>query len=71
MKSIIEWGRSIQMMVLHNEIFKAFRMVRDHFTQSKFLSVKLRLLERRQRDGVQYSAPSYSKIADLIVHDLG
>lgn len=54
-----------------NEIVKAFRMVRDRFDQSGVVSVRLRLLERRAQDGVQYNLPTSSELAALIVDDFG
>lgn len=61
----------IELFDIKNQIIRAFKMARDHFNESNFLSVHLRLLGRCQKHNLQYKAPLVSKIAGLIVGDLG
>ena len=54
-----------------NVLAKSFRMARDRFVEDDMLPVKLKLLGRRHNDSSQYSVPSSSEIAGLIVGDYG
>ncbi|XP_038720029.1 uncharacterized protein LOC120012664 [Tripterygium wilfordii] len=55
----------------YNEIAKAFRMIRDRFSADDVIPLRLRLLESRVRDGIQYNLPSSSELAALILGDFG
>ncbi|XP_027102921.1 uncharacterized protein [Coffea arabica] len=53
----------------YNPLAKAFRMARDKFQESNYMSVRLRLIGTRSRDGRQYNLPISSEVAALIVSD--
>ena len=61
----------IKMFDQINVLAKSFRMARDRFVEDDMLPVKLKLLGRRHNDSSQYSVPSSSEIAGLIVGDYG
>ena len=58
-----------EMLDEYNPLAKAFRMARDRFQESNYMSVRLRLIGTRSRDGRQYNLPTSSEVAALIVGD--
>jgi hypothetical protein len=52
-----------------NILAKTFRMARDRFKEGDYHYVKLKIINKRQRDGTQYNMPSASEVAALIVND--
>ena len=52
-----------------NILAKTFRMARDRFKEGDYHEVKLKIINKRQRDGRQYNMPSASEVAALIVND--
>jgi len=52
-----------------NILAKTFRMARDRFKEGDYHEVKLKIINKRQRDGRQYNMPSTSEVAALIVND--
>ncbi|KAJ0560432.1 putative transcription factor B3-Domain family [Helianthus annuus] len=53
-----------------NQLVKSYRMVRDSFQENPQVSLKLRLIGRREKDGRTYNLPTASEVAALIVGDL-
>ncbi|XP_035835779.1 uncharacterized protein LOC110888292 [Helianthus annuus] len=53
-----------------NQLVKSYRMVRDSFQDNPQLSLKLRLIGRREKDGRTYNLPTAGEVAALIVGDL-
>lgn len=52
-----------------NIVAKTFRMARDRFKEGDYDDVKLKIINKRHRDGRQYNMPSASEVAALIVND--
>ena len=59
----------VRMFDESNELVKSFRAARDLLGQSQCQPLRLRLLHDRSRAAPQYSAPTGSEIAGLIVGD--
>lgn len=59
-----------RMLDSDNELVKTYRMVRDHFHENPDVSLKLRLIHKREGDGRTYNLPSSSEVAALIVGDI-
>ena len=53
-----------------NEIARTFKMVRNHFKESNFSPIQLRLIKKYRRDTTQCCSPAYFEIAGLIIRDL-
>ncbi|XP_076886945.1 uncharacterized protein LOC143536652 [Bidens hawaiensis] len=68
-KHIINYLKT--MLDSNNHLVQAYRMVRDCFEENPQLVLKLRIIGTRQHDGRQYNLPSSSKVAALIVGDIG
>ncbi|XP_035842064.1 uncharacterized protein LOC110923839 [Helianthus annuus] len=58
------------MLDSHNMLVKTYRMVRNHIHENPNVSLKLRLISQRDRDGRTYNLPTSSEIAALIVGDM-
>ncbi|XP_072090419.1 uncharacterized protein [Arachis hypogaea] len=58
-----------QMLDDNNVLVKAFRMVRDSLTRESNNTIKLRLLDKREKDGRRYNLPNTDEVAALIVGD--
>ncbi|XP_035837130.1 uncharacterized protein LOC110926747 [Helianthus annuus] len=52
-----------------NMLVKTYRMVRDHLHDNPNVSLKLRLISQRDRDGRTYNLPTCSEVAALIVDE--
>ncbi|XP_035831868.1 uncharacterized protein LOC110869885 [Helianthus annuus] len=52
-----------------NMLVKTYRMVRDHLHENPNVSLKLRLISQRDRDGRTYNLPTCSEVAALIVDE--
>ena len=57
----------LEMLDDHNVLVKSFRMARDIFQNRRIKDVRLRLINKRSKDGRQYNLPSASKVAALII----
>jgi hypothetical protein len=57
------------MLDKENILAKTFRMARDRFKEGEYHDVKLKIINKRQRDGKKYNMPSASEVAALIVND--
>ncbi|XP_035835770.1 uncharacterized protein LOC110888207 [Helianthus annuus] len=55
---------------IDNQLVKSYRMVKDSFQDNPQLSLKLRLIGRREKDGRTYNLPTAGEVAALIVGDL-
>ncbi|XP_022019109.1 uncharacterized protein LOC110919137 [Helianthus annuus] len=53
-----------------NMLVKKYRMVRNHFHQSPDANLSLRLIYRREKDGMTYNLPTTSEVAALVVGDI-
>ena len=54
-----------------NKLVQLFKIVRDTYKNNQILSMKLRLIGRRQGDITQYDLPTSTDIGGLIVGDFG
>ncbi|KAK4594131.1 hypothetical protein RGQ29_017994 [Quercus rubra] len=61
----------IQMFDESNNLVKIFRMSRDRFIDADVHQLRLRLIGSRTTDGREYSLPTCSEIAAIIVGDIG
>ncbi|XP_022003222.2 uncharacterized protein LOC110900650 [Helianthus annuus] len=52
-----------------NMLVKTYRMVRDHLHENPNVTLKLRIISQRDRDGRTYNLPTCSVVADLIVDE--
>ncbi|KAL0449108.1 UNVERIFIED_CONTAM: hypothetical protein Slati_1467200 [Sesamum latifolium] len=52
-----------------NPLATVFRMARDHFQESDFVPVSIRLIGQRNHDGRQYNLQTASEVAALIIGD--
>ncbi|XP_038701878.1 uncharacterized protein LOC119998611 [Tripterygium wilfordii] len=59
----------LAMLDEHNILVKTFRMARDRFKSGDLHDVKLCLYSSRSREGREYSLPSSTEVAGLIVGD--
>lgn len=59
-----------EMLDEHNPLTKAFRMARDRFDSNEYKDVKLKLIDRRGKDGRRYNLTTASEVAALIVGDI-
>ena len=57
----------LEMLDEHNVLVKSFRMARDRFQNRRIKDVRLRLINKRSKDGRQYNLPSASEVAALII----
>uniref|UniRef100_A0A453C8N7 Helitron helicase-like domain-containing protein n=2 Tax=Aegilops tauschii subsp. strangulata TaxID=200361 RepID=A0A453C8N7_AEGTS len=57
----------LEMLDEHNVLVKSFRMARDRFENRDIKDVRLRLINKRSKDGRQYNLPSASEVAALII----
>ncbi|XP_076934838.1 uncharacterized protein LOC143601270, partial [Bidens hawaiensis] len=59
------------MLDSHNPLVKSYRIARDCFQQNPNLDLKLRIIGTRKGDARTYNLPTTSKVAALIVGDIG
>ncbi|XP_022019218.1 uncharacterized protein LOC110919252 [Helianthus annuus] len=52
-----------------NMLVKTYRMVRDHLHENPNVTLKLRIISQRDRDGRTYNLPTCSEVAALIVDE--
>ncbi|KAM0068502.1 putative transcription factor B3-Domain family [Helianthus debilis subsp. tardiflorus] len=52
-----------------NMLVKTYRMVRDHLHDNPNVTLKLRIISQRDRDGRTYNLPTCSEVAALIVDE--
>ncbi|XP_035832944.1 uncharacterized protein LOC110907000 [Helianthus annuus] len=65
---MIEYLRAL--LDSQNMLVKTYRMVRDHFHKSPEANLSLRLIYRREKDGMTYNLPTTSEVAALVVGDI-
>ncbi|XP_022015091.1 uncharacterized protein LOC110914612 [Helianthus annuus] len=65
---MIEYLRAL--LDSQNMLVKTYRMVRNHFLQSPYANLSLRLIYRREKDGRTYNLPTTSEVAALVVGDV-
>ncbi|XP_076929536.1 uncharacterized protein LOC143593980 [Bidens hawaiensis] len=59
------------MLDSHNPLVKSYRIARDCFQQNPKLDLKLRIIGTRKGDARTYNLPTTSKVAALVVGDIG
>ena len=61
----------VQMFDESNSLVKIFRMSRDRFINTYIHHLRLHLISSRTTDGREYNLPTCSKIAAIIIGDIG
>ena len=55
---------------VNNPLVQKFRMVGDRIEGNNCSNVKLRLIEKRERNGREYNLPTADNVAEFIIGDL-
>ena len=61
----------MNMLDLYNPLAKQFRSARDRFNSNDDANVQLKLIKRRDQDGQMHNLLCASKVAMIIVRDIG
>lgn len=67
--NLVILGRLIEMLDECNPYEKVLRSVRDRFQQSDYITVRLKLIGTRVKDGRLYNLPTVSEVPSLLVDE--